>query len=103
MKKPLYKDKFVTIGNSDIKRWAWQVDTVWSIEFKHKSRKKFHKLMDKYKVDPEDDQYDLTHHEYTLFLSDIIHGLCNIIQDERKEVAEFKEEVKSLISTLNKL
>ena len=103
MKKPLYKDKFVTIGNSDITQWGTAVEKIWTMEFKHKSRKQHAKLMKKYKVDPEDDQHDLTHHEYTLFLSDIIHGLCNIIQEERKEVAEFKEEVKSLISTLKKL
>ena len=102
MKKYLYKDKFVTITNSDVKEWAFNEDTIWWLGITKKTRKELGKIIEKHKLN-EDEQYTVAHYEQVLYLADIIHALCNIIQDERKVVADFKEEVQRLIYSLKKL
>ena len=102
MKKHLYKDKFVTINNDDIKKWGFKADAVWSVGTTKKTRQELDKIIEKYGLN-DDEQYTVAHYNQVLYLADVIHGLCNVIQDERKVVADFKEEVQCLIYSLKKL
>ena len=102
MKKPLYKDKFVSITNSDIELWAIDADSPWELGISKSTKKYLANIIKKHKLD-DDEQYNIAHYNQVLYLCDVIHGLCNIIQDERKVVSDFKNEFEILVRQIKKL
>ena len=102
MKKHLYKDKFVTITNDDIKKWGFNEDTIWSVGTTKKTRQELDKIIEKYGLN-DDEQYTVAHYNQVLYLADVIHGLCNVIQDERNRVKEVKEDFERLVFDIKKL
>jgi hypothetical protein len=102
MKKHLYKDKFVTINNDDIKKWGFKADAVWSVGTTKKTRQELDKIIEKHGLN-DDEQYTVAHYNQVLYLADVIHGLCNVIQDERNRVKEVKEDFERLVFHMKKL
>lgn len=100
--KALYKDKFVTITNDDIKKWGFKADAVWSVGTTKKTRQELDKIIEKYGLN-DDEQYTVAHYNQVLYLADVIHGLCNVIQDERNRVKEVKEDFERLVFDIKKL
>ena len=100
--KALYKDKFVTITNDDIKKWGFNEDAVWSVGTTKKTRQELDKIIEKYGLN-DDEQYTVAHYNQVLYLADVIHGLCNVIQDERNRVKEVKEDFERLVFDIKKL
>jgi hypothetical protein len=60
------------------------------------------KIIEKYGLN-DDEQYTVAHYNQVLYLADVIHGLCNVIQDERNRVKEVKEDFERLVFDIKKL